>query len=52
MTPDVFMSYMKRDKKVLAGSLRLVLPKGLGDFLITADYPESDLYAVLEEFCQ
>lgn len=51
MTADLFMQYMKRDKKVLAGSLRLVLPRGLGACVITADYPEAELRATLEEFC-
>ena len=31
MTPEAYLPHMLRDKKVLAGALRLVLPKGIGE---------------------
>jgi 3-dehydroquinate synthase len=31
MTPDAYLPHMMRDKKVLAGELRLVLPKAMGE---------------------
>ena len=41
--------YMSVDKKVEAGMLRLVLPKGLGHAVITADFPPALLNATLEQ---
>jgi 3-dehydroquinate synthase len=41
--------YMSVDKKVEAGMLRLVLPKGLGHAVITADFPTSLLNETLEQ---
>ncbi len=37
MTPDGFLTLMARDKKVLDGSLRLVLLKAIGDAVVTAE---------------
>jgi len=42
-----FMRYMSVDKKVLDGSLRLVLLQGLGNAVITADFDTVALQAVL-----
>ncbi len=39
---------MGMDKKVLAGQLRLVLLKGLGNAVVTADYPAAVLQATLQ----
>jgi 3-dehydroquinate synthase len=39
---------MAIDKKVLDGSLRLVLLRSLGEAVITADYPHDVLQATLE----
>jgi len=40
---------MSVDKKVEAGKLRLVLPKGLGQSVITADFPLPLLMETLEQ---
>lgn len=47
MTAADFMRYMSVDKKVLDGSLRLVLLQGLGNAVITADFDTAALQAVL-----
>ena len=39
---------MGMDKKVLAGQLRLVLLKGLGNAVVTADYPPETLQSTLQ----
>ena len=41
-----FMQHMRRDKKVDAGQIRFVLPKGLGSAVVTSDL-SSDLLATL-----
>jgi len=41
--------FMSVDKKVEAGKLRLVLPKGLGHAVITADFPPTLLSETLEQ---
>ena len=41
--------YMSVDKKVEAGKLRLVLPKGLGHSVIAADFPSALLNETLEQ---
>jgi 3-dehydroquinate synthase len=38
---------MGLDKKVLAGRLRLVLMRGLGEGVLTGDYPAEALQATL-----
>jgi 3-dehydroquinate synthase len=40
---------MGMDKKVLAGQLRLVLLQGLGNAVVTADYPAEALQATLQQ---
>ncbi len=40
MTFDDFMTHMMRDKKVLSGQLRLVLPTGIGSAEVIADTPQ------------
>jgi 3-dehydroquinate synthase len=42
------MHLMSLDKKVKNGRIRLVLLKGLGQAVVTADYPADSLTAVLE----
>lgn len=44
---DRFLELMGLDKKVQGGRLRLVLLKGLGEAYLTAQFPHSDLRAVL-----
>jgi 3-dehydroquinate synthase len=45
--PDVALEHMKIDKKVQAGRIRLVLPRGIGSAFVTADYAESALHRTL-----
>ncbi len=42
-----YLDLMRLDKKVADGQIRLVLQKGIGDSVITADYPKDQLEAVL-----
>jgi 3-dehydroquinate synthetase len=42
---------MSHDKKVIAGSLRLILLKGLGQAVIHADAPPADIAAAIEACC-
>lgn len=49
MTPDDFSKLMKLDKKVLAGQLRLILLKRLGEAVITQDTPEALLQQTLSQ---
>ncbi|MFC6670215.1 3-dehydroquinate synthase [Marinobacterium aestuariivivens] len=48
MTPDAFLSLMAVDKKVLDGRLRLVLLKGIGEALVTSDFPADTLRETLQ----
>jgi len=43
-----YLALMGRDKKVVAGSIRFVLLRGIGDAFVTADVPEAPLRMVLE----
>jgi 3-dehydroquinate synthase len=45
---DDFMAAMSIDKKVVAGEIRLVLLRGIGDAEVTADYPRDMMLALLE----
>jgi 3-dehydroquinate synthase len=47
MTGEDFMRYMSVDKKVLDGTLRLVLMKSLGASIVTADFDTAALKRVL-----
>ena len=40
MSFDDFMTHMMRDKKVLSGQLRLVLPTGIGSAEVIAETPQ------------
>ncbi len=42
---QVLLDWMKKDKKVKAGKIQFVLPKGIGDVLITDDVSEEELRA-------
>ncbi|MCE9680222.1 3-dehydroquinate synthase [Shewanella sp. AS1] len=44
---EQFIKHMRRDKKVLQGKLRLVLPEGLGKAGVYSDVPESILEKVI-----
>lgn len=47
MTPEDFMGHMAVDKKVLDGQLRLVLLRGLGEAVVTAEFAPEVLNATL-----
>ncbi|TXH67434.1 MAG: 3-dehydroquinate synthase [Thiothrix sp.] len=47
MTGEDFMRYMSVDKKVLDGSLRLILMKAVGESIVTADFDADALKRVL-----
>ena len=47
MTPQDFLEHMAVDKKVLAGRLRLVLLRRLGEAVITDDFPREFLDSTL-----
>ncbi len=49
ITPDRFLTAMGHDKKVLAGRLRLVLLKDLGEAVVTDEFDHAALQAVLEQ---
>lgn len=52
MQPADYLPYMKRDKKVLSGRLRLILLKSLGQAYVTADVAENDVLAAIDRFTQ
>lgn len=52
VTLEQFMTYMSVDKKVEAGVLRLILLKGLGKAVLTADFPESVLFDTIMHYHQ
>jgi 3-dehydroquinate synthase len=47
MTVEDFMEHMAVDKKVMNGKLRLVLLQGLGEAVVTGDFPREILDATL-----
>lgn len=51
MSQETYMSLMAVDKKVLDGSLRLVLLKRLGEAYVGNDFPPAALEATLGAFC-
>jgi 3-dehydroquinate synthase len=51
ITPDKFLELMAVDKKVINGQLRLVLPQGIGQSVVTADFPAEVLRDTLEAHC-
>lgn len=48
MTPESFLRHMAVDKKVLDGSIRLVLLQGCGNAIVTSDFDQSALLAQLQ----
>lgn len=52
MQADHFLERMAVDKKSRAGKLHLVLLKGIGHAVLTADFPASKLKDVLQDFCK
>jgi 3-dehydroquinate synthase len=51
VSPAAVLEHMGMDKKVLGGRLRLVLPRGIGHALLTADYPAAALARTLDAHC-
>ncbi len=51
VTSAQLLEHMAHDKKVLAGKLRLVLLRRIGEALVTADFEPRKLEATLECFC-
>lgn len=52
MQPEDYLPYMWRDKKVLAGKLRLILLKKLGHAYVTSGATEEQVIAAIERFTQ
>ncbi|UBO73222.1 3-dehydroquinate synthase [Aeromonas rivuli] len=52
MNFDAYLRHMRRDKKVLAGKLRLVLPVGIGHAEVVADVSDAQLQSVIESECE
>ena len=50
MTPEIFLEFMKRDKKVVDGRMRLVLLQAIGSACIVDDVTDQELVALLETF--
>ncbi|WP_456375241.1 3-dehydroquinate synthase [Thiolapillus sp.] len=50
LTPERFMELMAVDKKVMAGQLRLVLLKGIGNALISSDFSPDVLRRSLQSY--
>jgi len=51
MTPERFLGFMQRDKKVSDGQLRLIVPGAIGGAAVRDDVPMAVLQATLEHFC-
>jgi 3-dehydroquinate synthase len=51
MQPDVLLGLMRLDKKNLAGTLRLILWRGIGRAEIVSGVDEAEVLAVLTEAC-
>ncbi|MRR49888.1 MAG: 3-dehydroquinate synthase [Rhodocyclaceae bacterium] len=47
-----YLEFMSHDKKVMAGRLRLVLLKRVGEAVTWADAPASDIVAAIESCCE
>jgi 3-dehydroquinate synthase len=50
VSPETAFGYMRMDKKVQSGHIRLILLRKIGDAFITADYPEMALDRTLREY--
>lgn len=51
MSADDFVELMARDKKVLSGAIRLVLLHGIGQAVVTDEFPAEQLLSSLSEMC-
>lgn len=52
MQPSEYLPYMWRDKKVLAGQLRLILLKSLGQAYVSSQATEEQVLQAIERFTQ
>ena len=50
ISPERFLTYMSRDKKVSAGQLRFIVLDAIGQSHVTGDFEEAALHATLEHF--
>jgi 3-dehydroquinate synthase len=50
VAPETALEYMRIDKKVQSGRIRLILLRKIGEAFITADYPEAALERTLQEY--
>jgi 3-dehydroquinate synthase len=48
--PQAMLALMRNDKKTLAGRLRFVLPRRLGEVALFEDVPEAEVLRVLNEY--
>ena len=48
LDPDTFLRLMARDKKMVDGGIRLVLPRAIGDTVLTGDFDSRALRETLE----
>jgi 3-dehydroquinate synthase len=46
---EALLDLMLQDKKVLDGTLRLILAKGIGQAFLTSDVPKSALLGLLKD---
>ena len=47
-----YLELMSHDKKVVAGNLRLILLKALGNAVTCADAPRDEIVAAIESCCR
>jgi 3-dehydroquinate synthase len=47
-----YLELMSHDKKVIAGNMRLVLLKALGEVVTFSDAPQEDIVAAIEDCCR
>jgi 3-dehydroquinate synthase len=47
MTSDTYVKHMQRDKKVLAGKMRFILPTEIGTAIVVDDVTTSELQELL-----
>ena len=47
MNCETYMKHMQHDKKVQAGAIRFIMPKGIGKAFVTSEIPHSVLQGVL-----
>ena len=48
MDYSTYMPHMRRDKKVEAGNVRFVLPKGIGQAVVTKEVSDPLLHTLLD----